>query len=1153
MRLKRLDLIRYGKFTDRTLEFGNKPDGLADFHLIYGPNEAGKSTLFSAFLDLLFGIERLSPYGFLHPYPLMRVGGTLEFGGKTHRLMRVKRTQNTLLDGEEHALSDHYLSAPLGSVDRNSYQNMFSLDDDSIEQGGEAILKSEGELGSMLFAASSGLSNASAILATLKTEADAFYKPQARKFELNDLKAELEALKKQRKLIDVQARDYGALVKSRDDALTAYDQATKARNALRIERDQLRQSRDSLPLLARLTKLQRELDEMEAGPNPPPGWHGLVPDLINRETRLDVQRTNLETQIEDHGRLLEGLELDPAILQVQSALDALIERDIEARYRTALRDMPSRLDEQKRLEQAVAFQLTALGCPDDPEPQALILPTAVSVQIQELAQRHSGLETRLNAAQTEVERARVNVAEARLDLERLGTSSESTADEDTLRKCLNAYRDGDIRSRLSAASSRCTQARLQLNASMTGSRSPLSIDALQHLAVPHVADVAVWKQSDAVCAERLRALTAEINDLETNRAGAASRLEHIHALGDDIDDDSARLTRQQRDKAWAVHRSDLSIESAERFEALLVLDDRLAARRLSLSERLADMRSLMLDIAEADAKLAVMRGHCTDLQVERQDWQARLANLATMLSLPDDATWTQVENFLALRETTLVQAQTLHQVESELAELRAQQAHHIQRLARCLNDETPIADIDPQTLAGRADSVLRACAESRGTRAAAHESLRAAEKTLKSREAETTAAKAALDDWRERWTSTLRSCWLEAMADTLLPVAISKILSDVQELDKTLQAQASLEYRIAGMQRDQAAFQTAIADINAMLQQGVGDDPLTDYTAIGHRLAKARKADAERHRLTMELDNLQAAYAALLREQAVQLAQKQEILEFFACETLGEAAHRLEALAARARVAAKLTEAGDDLCTRLGVSSVSQAKDKLADLSAESLESALMDIDSRLEDLDREVQTLHANHIKAAETLNAIGGSDAVAVLDEQRQTLLLEIQEKTLAHLATRAGILAAEQALRLYREKHRSMMMRRASDAFSRISGGDYYGLSTQTEKNQELLIANAANGASKLARDLSKGTRFQLYLALRISGYHEIATTREPLPFIADDIMETFDDSRSHRAFELMGDMAQVGQVIYLTHHQHLCDIARAACPSVTIHQL
>ena len=130
---------------------------------------------------------------------------------------------------------------------------------------------------------------------------------------------------------------------------------------------------------------------------------------------------------------------------------------------------------------------------------------------------------------------------------------------------------------------------------------------------------------------------------------------------------------------------------------------------------------------------------------------------------------------------------------------------------------------------------------------------------------------------------------------------------------------------------------------------------------------------------------------------------------------------------------------------------------------------------------------------------------------------------------------------------------MMRHASDAFRTISGGEYAGLATVVEKDQEILVASAAAGGSKLARELSKGTRFQLYLALRVAGYHEVAANREILPFVADDIMETFDDGRAFNAFRLMAEMAEVGQVVYLTHHQHLCDIARRACPDVAVHAL
>ncbi|MGA8714792.1 MAG: hypothetical protein WB647_17475, partial [Roseiarcus sp.] len=155
--------------------------------------------------------------------------------------------------------------------------------------------------------------------------------------------------------------------------------------------------------------------------------------------------------------------------------------------------------------------------------------------------------------------------------------------------------------------------------------------------------------------------------------------------------------------------------------------------------------------------------------------------------------------------------------------------------------------------------------------------------------------------------------------------------------------------------------------------------------------------------------------------------------------------------------------------------------------------------------------------------------------------------------YLTLRAGVAAADAALRLYRDRHRGAMMERASRAFSEISRGAYRGLTTEPNGQSEMLIALGADGGSKAAEQLSKGARFQLYLALRVAGYHELAKVRVPAPFIADDIMETFDHFRAEEALRLFAEMGRVGQVIYFTHHLHLAEIAQRVCPDARVHEL
>ena len=52
MRLARLDLLRYGRFTNRSIEL---PRAERDIHVVFGPNEAGKTTSLTAIEDMLLG------------------------------------------------------------------------------------------------------------------------------------------------------------------------------------------------------------------------------------------------------------------------------------------------------------------------------------------------------------------------------------------------------------------------------------------------------------------------------------------------------------------------------------------------------------------------------------------------------------------------------------------------------------------------------------------------------------------------------------------------------------------------------------------------------------------------------------------------------------------------------------------------------------------------------------------------------------------------------------------------------------------------------------------------------------------------------------------------------------------------------------------
>ena len=75
MRIRRIDLAAFGKFSDASIDFGPRDQRV---HLVYGPNEAGKSTLLRAIWAFFYGDLRKTKDDYQHAITNLRIGMTLE-------------------------------------------------------------------------------------------------------------------------------------------------------------------------------------------------------------------------------------------------------------------------------------------------------------------------------------------------------------------------------------------------------------------------------------------------------------------------------------------------------------------------------------------------------------------------------------------------------------------------------------------------------------------------------------------------------------------------------------------------------------------------------------------------------------------------------------------------------------------------------------------------------------------------------------------------------------------------------------------------------------------------------------------------------------------------------------------------------------------
>ena len=1163
MRLRRLDLSRYGMFTDHTINFGERIDGSPDLHIVYGPNETGKSTALGGFLDLLFGIEPRSRYRFLHGYEAMRIESDLEISGQTHRLVRVRKTKASLLDEHGQPIADGVIANALGGMDRDAYKAMFSLDDDTLEGGGDEILRSEGDLGQLLFATSAGLVELSKTLNRLRESAEKFHRDRARNTELYKLKAEILQLDKEKKGLDTVASVFARFIMDRGRAKSAYDEAMSVRAKLETEREDAERRIQGLPWLDEIHRLHGEIMELESLPEVPQVWFKQVGSLIVQEPKLTTRLDGLKRQKRQLSEKKESLAVDNAILGLESRIDQL--KTARARYVTATADLPERRSKLSEYDGTIRTIIRRLSEASGIDPTSLVVPAGVVGSLNDLIERRSGLDERLRTTAAEMEKAGAAVGTAHRAVEETGTEAGDGADNtfDRLDAATKAVHADDHHARLEMHMRQRGDIKAVLDAQMAQLHPwDGAPEVLVGVSVPEPSEVDVWRSALDQAVKDIDLLEREEARLLADRNGLSGLMEAKRSETGVIGDEEAARLRALRDEAWQTHRAKLDATSADTFEERLKDDDAATAARIAHVTELAKLRQAREGLREKTSELERNAG---ELALARKQQRQVLDEVSAAVqvmagtgaeSLSSAVTLPKLTTWIHRRQEVLKTLGDIGRQDTEIARASEDKNRHHERLAKAMTAARVAHDpaLKLEDLVQIAQAAVESDKERRGASRAARQEVERARAELERRRRD--AGQAGRDDtkWHADWTATLSRCWLGGADPEPSTAAVRRILEDVTVLESTLENRAAMADRIGKMEQDQANF-TAV--VRALVEQLDDTFDAGQVVAINDglsdRLGKAIHDRKARGQCLKEMESVAKDIAEVENSLVELRAVADEMFKAFGVDSLREVDERLKKVARRTAVRKELSNCETKLVESMKARSLEEAVSALENTDSDKLEREIAELKARLKDASGRTNELYLALGRAEDAISAVGGDNAVARLEQQRRTVLLNIEEGSLAYLRTQLGIEAAERALSAYRDEHRSSMMRRASEAFRTISRGAYSRLDAQLTDKGEVLMGIGASGGAKIASEMSKGARFQLYLALRVAGYFEFVDQHGPVPFVADDILETFDDFRAEEAFRLFTEMAGVGQVIYLSHHRHLCEIAREVCPNVTIHEL
>ena len=513
------------------------------------------------------------------------------------------------------------------------------------------------------------------------------------------------------------------------------------------------------------------------------------------------------------------------------------------------------------------------------------------------------------------------------------------------------------------------------------------------------------------------------------------------------------------------------------------------------------------------------------------------ADLADWLHQHDSAR-NASDDLLSVQEATEIARQTGEALRQALAAVPGLQAgDDLDTLFRMAQSQAEVRKAQLADLQGKRDAHARDACALAARQAALNEAR--------------TACEAAEALWNDEAITALPAGTAIAKLSDALPG-----LRGLREINETV---TGLTRQIAGMTRDRDAFTVRIAPHAKAMAAPAAQLPLDTYRLVREALTAAETAAEEAIKLTANIATAREIHAKAVADLTTQDAQIRQLSAAFDPAIPTATLPGLRNAVTQGKLAIDLRTAisrlGTALTTRLAVADRSAAEAALASQPLAEAEAELAMLADETSRITKAVEDAIEARSKAEVALNRVQGDADVARLVARRRLIEVEMQDGALRYLEDRFAHMLAERAIRRYRDAHRSGMLEATEAAFRILTNGAYTKLSTQPEGATEALVATqAAGGSAKQAREMSKGTRFQLDLALRAAASEQVAVGGTVLPFFCDDIFETFDEARTTAACGLMRQIGQRGQAIYLTHHKHVVDLARKLCgDEVRVHDL
>lgn len=1163
MKVLRLDLLAFGPFTDASLDFTAgvpERDVGRRLHLVYGQNEAGKSSTLRALRQWLYGIPHTSEDSYLHANTELRIGGVLEGpGGERLEFIRRKGRKQTLRGSDDReVIDDARLAALLAGVDETAFERRFGIDYSELHAGGEAVVGSGGDLGTLLYASGAGLANLVQVRRRLEEELDGLFRPRGTKPAINATLAELKSTRELLKESLVPTSAWESVDRELKQKVTRQDQVAKELAGKRARQSLLERVEQALPLLQVRERHAERLAELVEAPL-------LDEDFSARRRELEAgllaarsDEASAAKGIAKYEEKMTGVQIPEGLLEHRPLILEL--HGQRGAHQKAAVDRPGLVAQVARLRQDADERLRELGRADDLfAAEQLRLTRTQRQQIQELADDFRVRQESRREAAESLTRLQDRARGLQTRRRELPGRQEVGALKQAVQRI---QKRGDLDRQLAEArlalEGLVQQAEVELGKLRQWDRG---LDELESLPVPARETIDRFEQELADANQEVQRRAEEQSRLQSRSNQLERQLSGLEMEGDVPSEAELHAARQRRETGWrlirAIWREGADAESAdaiefaqraggdlaEAYQETVRETDELADRLRREADRVAEKSQLEAErqivARELDDSTAALAAANERYQGCLASWEKSWQAAGLKPESPREMrTWlSDHARLVGLAEELRQQSRMVDAATAELNALRDELLQRVESLTGSSPESSP-------SLGGLLDACEGLILDVERSNQAFDDCQRELDQVeLEVAEAERKLdrVEAELASWKEAWGKSVEVLGLEESAP---PTLARSVIETGQEILDFLEDAEGTQKRIDGIDRDAKQFESDVRELLPRLAPDLVNEPLDRaIEQLQARCEAAGEAHARRTALEDQLEQEQSR-----RDEAKSRIDRLEVQLRQMCREAGvDGADELPAVEQRAKQKRELQSELDRIDERLEQLAAGESIDdwlsRVAEFEVDEVRAEIQSLHEEIERLVTEERAVNEAVGGLRLQLAQMDGSGRAAEASEAAEQLLARLRGQSEQYVRLRLGSWLLGRSIERFRESNRGPVLDRASQLFAELTLNSFSGLRVDLDErgNTVLVAERAGSGRLVPVTGLSEGTCDQLYLSLRLAQMERHVAHHPPFPFIIDDILVMFDDQRALAALRALGRLAEQTQVVFFTHHEHLVRLA------------